>query len=363
MIHSSFHKLLSDALKKDLLFAAYRLPGEQTFRFILQTNETIAEPSKNTFQSLGFIFQGYEIPGCFIQGDLIYSSDQELEVSLPAVSYNRTWKPTGGHEIEKQNYLDSISWCIDQLNQTNLEKVVISRMISREIEKSPAELFMSLSERYSDAMVYLVHLPGNYSWLGASPERLLSRHGDTFKTMALAGTRSSDRDDWTTKEYHEQGVVEKFISDTLEALELNYKKSEVSEKRLSSGLKHLCTEFTLEAEPELLFELANRLHPTPAVCGLPVERAKEVIKKAEKHDREFYTGFLGPVNVENKSDLFVNLRCGSIFGNEFRIFVGGGITKDSEPEAEWKETMQKANTLEAILDMENATKTKIDEHQ
>ncbi len=79
--------------------------------------------------------------------------------------------------------------------------------------------------------------------------------------------------------------------------------------------------------------LIKKLHPTPAVCGLPLESSKEFILKNENYKRTYYTGFLGELNLtkenKNTSELFVNLRCMEIKNSSAFIFVGGGITKES----------------------------------
>jgi isochorismate synthase len=99
-----------------------------------------------------------------------------------------------------------------------------------------------------------------------------------------------------------------------------------------------------------LTTIASALHPTPAVCGYPQKYAKEYILKNEAYSREFYTGFLGPVSATDKSaTLMVNLRCMKIEANTARLFVGGGITIVSDPEAEWQETQNKMQTMLQVL--------------
>ena len=70
----------------------------------------------------------------------------------------------------------------------------------------------------------------------------------------------------------------------------------------------------------------------------------------EGYDREYYTGFLGPI-MENgaSASLLVNLRCMKIVGNTARLFVGGGITLDSQPNEEWLETQNKMQTMLQVL--------------
>jgi isochorismate synthase len=91
------------------------------------------------------------------------------------------------------------------------------------------------------------------------------------------------------------------------------------------------------------------LHPTPAVCGLPKEQSKAFILENENYDRTFYTGFLGELNMENKTDLFVNLRCMEICESQANLFMGCGITKDSIPEKEWEESINKSFTMKRVL--------------
>ena len=69
----------------------------------------------------------------------------------------------------------------------------------------------------------------------------------------------------------------------------------------------------------------------------------------EVYNREFYSGFLGPVNVENATNLFVNLRCMKIEANVGTLYAGAGITEDSNPTREYNETELKTQTLLRIL--------------
>jgi isochorismate synthase len=132
----------------------------------------------------------------------------------------------------------------------------------------------------------------------------------------------------------------------------------------------LKTSISGKVKPDLLPDIIVRLHPTPAVCGLPKESSKSFILENENYDREFYTGFLGELNftsekkrnsnsrnVENgayraikkSTELFVNLRCIQIVDALAFIYVGGGVTKDSDSEKEWEETINKSHTMLRVL--------------
>jgi isochorismate synthase len=95
--------------------------------------------------------------------------------------------------------------------------------------------------------------------------------------------------------------------------------------------------------------MLNLLHPTSAVCGTPKEAALAWILQTEKHERELYSGYLGPINLASETHLFVNLRTVKIRGENAYYFAGCGITEDSIPEKEWQETQMKCQTLQRVI--------------
>jgi isochorismate synthase len=93
------------------------------------------------------------------------------------------------------------------------------------------------------------------------------------------------------------------------------------------------------------------LHPTPAVCGVPKSEALNFIIANENYTRTYYTGYFGELNIQNASELFVNLRCMQFIKNksQLEIYVGGGITAQSNSEKEYEETVSKAQIMKRIL--------------
>jgi isochorismate synthase len=178
--------------------------------------------------------------------------------------------------------------------------------------------------------------------------------------MSLAGTQKIQGDKevvWEKKEIEEQQFVTDFILDNLK--ELTSEVSVSSPYTAQAGtIAHIKTDIEgVINDNSSLKEVVSVLHPTPAVCGLPKEVAKNFILKHEGYDREYYTGFLGELNKEGfnkgeiKSDLYVNLRCMQIKDNQAHLYMGCGITKDSIPEKEWKESVNKSMTMKKILDL------------
>jgi isochorismate synthase len=194
--------------------------------------------------------------------------------------------------------------------------------------------------------------------MGATPEQFLKINQRALQTVALAGTqiaRHAENIIWPKKEIEEQRLVTEFITTGLQ--------NKVSEMTVSSpysikagNLWHIKTDITATVKSKKAKgEIIKTLHPTSAVCGLPKESAKAFILKNENYDREYYSGFLGELNIDfatfrtEQSDLFVNLRCMKIFGDTAQLFIGCGITKDSIPSDEFTETVNKSMTMKKSI--------------
>jgi len=121
----------------------------------------------------------------------------------------------------------------------------------------------------------------------------------------------------------------------------------------AGNMIHLKTEYTVDIKngyfPELGTVMLHLLHPTSAVCGMPKFSALRFIAANEHLNREFYSGFLGPVNMDGVSRLYVNLRCMQILQKHAVLYAGAGITHDSIPEKEWDETTLKCQTLLDVM--------------
>jgi len=258
----------------------------------------------------------------------------------------------------KEDHLSLVKKGIDFLIKNNLKKVVLSRKEEIEIDHFDVKLlFKNLLVNYPEAFIYIWFHPDIGMWMGASPETLVKVEDNHFETMALAGTQNyyGTLDvTWDKKEKQEQQLVTDFIVSQLNDFEI--KLSQPFSKR-AGNLIHICTEiqgsnFSINE----LGKLINNLHPTPAVCGLPKKETKEFIIDNENYRREFYTGFLGELNTNNRSCLFVNLRCmqinlelSSSKSTKVNLYVGGGITVSSDPEKEWVETVSKSKVMKKVL--------------
>jgi isochorismate synthase len=258
-------------------------------------------------------------------------------------------------------YTSLVRQAVDFIRQTGIAKVVVSRTTKQPLPQDfdPVTTFLELTVRYPSAFVSLVAIPGIGAWLGASPEVLLTLDGQALTTMALAGTqrRPEDRPLSAVRWGHKEAVEQEMVSDYVRAFFRRAGVERLSESGprtvAAANVVHLQTLFRVEVEEEERLALANRvldeLHPTSAVCGMPKHQALEFILAHEGYDRRFYSGFLGPVHMEGRSSLFVNLRCMQLEADYASLYVGGGITAESDPASEWRETEMKAETMLSVL--------------
>lgn len=247
-------------------------------------------------------------------------------------------------EETREEYLKRIVKTISFVKNEHIPKLVISR---RKIIKFStlrlSETFLNLTKNYPNAFVYCWQ-QGAETWIGAFSELLGSYNRLTgeFKTMSLAGTLKTG-EDWSEKEKHEQQTVTNYIIATLSKFSGNVHISDTYD-HFSGTIKHLRTDLTAFIKSEDLEKLIEQLHPTPAVCGIPVELCKEAIKSIEKYPREYYAGY-SQVELEDNVYYFVNLRCAKLFKDHAELFVGGGVTALSIPEKEWEETELKSQPI------------------
>ncbi|HBK82908.1 MAG TPA: isochorismate synthase [Flavobacterium sp.] len=237
---------------------------------------------------------------------------------------------------------------VDVIKNGAFDKLVVSRKIEFSDSLDIFETYSNLVSQYANTFRYLLFHPKIGVWLGASPEQFIKINTQNFQTVSLAATQLySNNIQWAAKEIQEQQFVTDFLVSTCQSLASNITIS--APTTIQAGpLAHIKTIISGTIENHKKKLLISQLHPTPAVCGLPKEKAQAFLIENENYDRKFYSGFLGEWHQEQSVDLFVNLRCLEI-GVVNTIYVGCGITKDSIPEKEFIETENKSITIKNIL--------------
>lgn len=381
-----FELLLNQALENDYSLALWRMPNDQTKNLILSFSADTLEP-KAIIEDLssGFIFAPFDTTKSryFLKADLFFSfSDGKLKEPENAVqttaqhwlneviaktelkgSKNFFYKESAVEtDSDKETYQRLVKKSIDQIEAGTFEKIVPSRFKRVDLPESfdAIETFQKLCDTYPNAMISFISIPTVGTWIGASPELLIQvENNHIFKTVALAATKPFEPGTniknvaWTQKEIEEQALVCRYIISNFKKIRLREYDEQGPKTIVAGNVMHLKTTFAVDMKetnfPQLGSVMLQLIHPTSAVCGMPLEESLAFLKVNEGYDREFYSGYLGPVNINNTICLFVNLRCMQLSGNQAILYAGAGVTADSVPESEWEETEIKLNTLLKVI--------------
>jgi isochorismate synthase len=370
--------LLQKCFKTSKSFAYYRLPNAINAQLII--GDAVILDSIIDFSTVGpgFVVSPFKDNKSFFIhiektfsninpgfSNIFYESSKEFENSNIEAGFDLQ-KPE--HNIcEKASYQTSIQKVIENIESSNLTKVVISRR--KHLGSLVGEMyslgFERLCKAYPAAFISMVYIAEKKQvWIGASPEILVSENQEgIFKTVALAGTQSAFGIDkmeirpidalWSHKEIEEQALVSRYIINCLKKIRVREYLEEGPKTIKAGNLLHLNTSYLIDSKQinynNLSSVMLSLLHPTSAVCGMPKELAEVEIDNTESYDREFYSGYLGPVNLNNESHLFVNLRTLKIENSQVYAYAGGGVTEDSNPEKEWLETELKLQTIQKVF--------------
>ncbi len=357
--------------KQNIPFAVYRFPETDKLMLILQLEgRPVSFDSLDEIENLsGFLVSRFPDEtnkggGYLLRPDRIVQLTDNLtlqDLNLPA-NLNR-WPVidscVGMQSTKKEEYVSNVSDAVNAIHRGDFHKAVVSRVMVEKIKTDfrVGRIFDAMCNSYPHAMVYLFKMPETNAWMGATPEPCLIKSGGWFKTVSLAGTqilgkKSLHDIQWGEKEIAEQAIVSRFIVKLVDNLGVDLYKIKGPLNFVAGNLVHLFTSFEFKVDDVRVkwTDFLNSLHPTPSICGLPRLDALKFILKKESHSRTYYSGLVGPVNIHESTDLFVNLRCMQIGSENLVLYSGAGITDSSDPNKEWDETTNKLQTVKKVLD-------------
>ncbi len=338
------------SIEKQFPFVIYRKPNEVSVKAIFQTDS-------NTYYSKdysenGFVFAPFNTneKALFIPFSNAQKETFGIENSQQLSSLETEFVTS---DKGKKNHISLVEQGIDYIKNSSVDKIVLSRKEVLDLkEVNLLETFQKLLAYYQSANVYFWYHPVSGMWMGATPETLLSVQNSQFSIMSLASTQEFKGTldvNWSEKEIEEHQIVTDYIVSKVGKVNLQVSKPYTVK---AGNLVHLRADIFGEVSSANfdLKKLIDVLHPTPAICGMPKDEAKEFILKNENYHREYYTGFLGEID-ENCIDLFVNLRCMKLEpqNKKTSLYIGGGITKDSNSISEWEETVAKSKVMKKVL--------------
>lgn len=354
---------INSMLSENIRFALYRLPQESEPILVVQeAGESYCFSSSLELTEVkGFLIAPFsaslEYPIVLIRPDKVLSGTTDI------ASYLKKYPDLLTPDIHDKatesfpdesfvSYNDTYNVFMDALETGVFKKLVLSRSST---VKAPSDLslyktFQKLALGHPDEFIFLCHTPESGTWMGCTPERMLTKAGEQWQTVALAGTRKEDSEaGWDEKNKHEQLIVTEYLEEQLLSLGIAAKKGEV-ETIQAGHLLHLETVLTFDLPPTVsVGKLLDRLHPTPAVSGFPKKEAFRFIMHNELNDRRYYSGYLGCIDIKGSTDLYVNLRCMQLAHGQLRFHAGGGLLTTSEMLSEWEETEAKMDTLRSVI--------------
>lgn len=308
----------------------------------------------------GFLFAPFvassSTPILFFPGQPISHDLAELPNSLPpAHIVQPIASPSAVRAQERELYHHTFSAVHQHVASAHVAKIVLCRQTT--LLGPSAQYALAYFHRavaLNPALfVALIVLPNGQAWLMATPELLLHANGEQMSTMALAGTMKIETEAhplWSQKNTDEHNVVADYIANVLEPYAANIQRE--GPLTINAGVvMHLQTRFTFSSKPNITFaHVAQALHPTPAVCGLPKAETLNIIQSLEPTPRLYYSGFAGPISP-TEQNLFVSLRCMRLKSNQATLFAGGGIMPQSVEQEEWDETEAKLSTMRQTLNV------------
>lgn len=355
-----YKEVFGKILESKLPFVLYKKPEEEDVYGLMQKDVNIWFV-QDFDKDQGFVFSPFDKK----EEKVLIKSDAKMKFDMDDLEISTGYKGMNVNglfnekvvgpdfEKEKNKHIALVNKAILSLKKGEIDKVVLSRAELWKAEKVDfSAIFKDLVNTYNDAFVYIWFHPLVGMWIGATPELLLERDDEFIHTTALAGTRKycETNEKWGEKELDEQKMVSDYVVNIFDKNLLKEVREFGPETIQAGKIEHLKTDVTGElSNSSNINYLIRSLHPTPAVCGVPFDESRTFIKENESYNRDFYTGFLGELNLDNHTELYVNIRCLQVVKSGVKFFVGGGITKDSDAENEWQETVNKSNTLKDIV--------------
>ncbi|GAA0657805.1 isochorismate synthase [Salarchaeum japonicum] len=253
---------------------------------------------------------------------------------------------------DRETWRDQVEQVVERIESGTLEKAVLAQSLRAELDGafSLPDAFDRLADAYPDCFRFAFRANGGRTFFGATPERLVTRHGGRLETGALASTAprgdtpaeddALEADLRNSEKYqHEHQLVADSIRDQLDGHARNVATGDQQVRKLTN-VQHLFTPISADTDDHVL-ALADALHPTPAVGGLPPAAALDAIREIETFDRGWYAAPVGWFDADGDGTFAVALRSAVADDGAATLFAGNGIVADSDPDTEWEEVLLK----------------------
>ena len=297
--------------------------------------------------------------------DTLLEKFKEDEITLLSTENDSTTvqKVMAKKEIEPEAWKQTVSDAVEEIKRGNAKKIVLAREMRIQLEgKADISLLLSkLQETQPNSYIFAFE-HGDNCFLGATPERLVQVEGEHLLSTCLAGTARRG----TTVEEDEK-IANDLLND-----EKNREEHDYVVQMIRSSIEPFCHDVNIPDEPIVyplrnlqhlytpvraklkrpftVFDIIEQLHPTPALGGVPREKALAFMREHELLDRGWYGAPIGWLDSNDNSEFAVAIRSGLVQHDEISLFAGCGVMRDSDPDMEYEETNVKFLPMLTILE-------------
>ncbi|WP_086820922.1 aminodeoxychorismate synthase component I [Allokutzneria sp. NRRL B-24872] len=257
-------------------------------------------------------------------------------------------------------HMDAVRACVDSIGEGEIFQANVCSEFSAVFAGDPAEVYAAGVGRLRPTRS--AYLAGEWGALSSfSPELFLSRRGNIVRSSPIKGTLPRRLPEHngnalllrqSAKDVAENVMIVDLVRNDLGRVCATGSVTvpELLSVRPAPGVWHLVS--TVEGQlPSTVDddELLAAAFPPGSVTGAPKLRALEIVAELEASPREAYCGAIGLASPVAGMELNVVIRTLEFHGDTVRLGVGGGITADSDPAAEWQECLTKAAPIETLL--------------
>ena len=260
-------------------------------------------------------------------------------------------------ERSPEAWAELVSAIQEEIKSGHAQKIVAARRVSLSLDREllPEVVQARLREDAPESTRFAFRL-GQATFLGATPEQLVQKRGFELRTEAVAGSINADDASaaehllQSDKDSREHEFVVREILRVLEPLTSELLPASQREVHRLRTVLHLRTPIRGKLrEASHVLELVGKLHPTPAVGGVPTRAALAFITKHEPDERGWYTGPVGWFDAAGDGRFVVALRSGVVSGERAELYAGAGVVQDSNAPSEFAETRWKLAALLGAL--------------
>jgi anthranilate synthase component 1 len=264
----------------------------------------------------------------------------------------------------RESFCKAVEDCVEYIRAGDIFQVVPSQRLSVKTDVDPFEIYRSLRVVNPSPFMFYVQTP-DCQLVGCSPEIMCRVNDNVVTVRPLAGTR---RRGATEKE--DKALEQELLADPKERAEHvmlvdlgrndvgrvakfgTIELTEIMVVERYSHVMHISSEVQGELRDDLdAFDALKACVPAGTVSGAPKVRAMEVIDSIEPHRRGPYGGAVGYIDYRGNMDTCIALRTMVVSDGVVHVQAGCGVVADSDPDAEYEETLSKARALISAIEL------------